>query len=176
MIFNEDFEDIWRLKAYAKLKNKRLQLVRIPIFEHRVLRSTNSKTRNMYLLNFGVQLYSKANGTPWILERRTDEYEFVREDSLVLGLSFGKTDGDIYYGVAQVIDLYGMTLRFEIFDAGYSPTDGYYIPYEEMEELIKKVQEYYSRTTGTELRNIYIYKSLQQEAANRGGFKVIRHS
>ncbi|WP_456477772.1 hypothetical protein [Geoglobus ahangari] len=159
IIFGEDFEDIWELKAYAWIKSKRLQLVNIETFRNRF---QASDWNGMYLLNFGVQLYSKANGTPWILERKVNMFEFVKENSLILGLSFGRFEEDIHYGVAQVVDLYGLTINFEIFDAGYLPEiDGYYIPQDEMRKLLKNIEKLYTQKWKAELDNIYFYKSTQ---------------
>ncbi len=163
IIFSKNFENFWKLKTYTIIRRKRLQFVNISSFHERYSTAADSM-KKMYLLNFGVQLYSKANGIPWTLDRnKVNEYEFVREDSIILGLSFGRIGEDIYYGVAQVIDLYGLTIKFEIFNADrvdYSPeVSGYYVPKDEMLKLSERVVKFYERRYKRSLKNIYIYKS-----------------
>ena len=166
--FSPQLEDYHynRLKALSAVRGRRIQFINIHKFNEIFVKGTDI-TRSFYALNLGVQLYSKANGTPWLITRdvKTKEgitYEFAPEDSLIIGISFLKEtiDGDkIYYGIAHVIDFSGLTLKFEVLPAKVNPVTGYYIPEEHISKIIKDLVGYYKERKGCNVGRIYIYKT-----------------
>jgi|Deesub1362A_J573_1020465.scaffolds.fasta_scaffold02467_2 hypothetical protein len=158
------------IKAKAVFMKKRVQVINHGEFLNKFIKERNNAAKGVFILNFGVQLYTKTGGIPWII---MDKYNYPEKfsinNSLIVGISFIKVKSEeqeyISYGVSQIMNLYGLTLKFNIFPAKYDPLRGYFLPEEVMKELISNLIEQY------DIENLYIYKTSPFHTEEKSGIE-----
>ncbi|MEM1718246.1 MAG: Piwi domain-containing protein [Thermosphaera sp.] len=139
-------------KTYYAIKTEAL---RRKICTQIILKDTLSKEPLEFtIMNIAVALYAKAGGTPWVLK---DPLTIKR--GLFIGIAFhlDHTAKDIYYGVMEVFNRYGVHLvcktRMYKYPGEIKSVRGLFIPRKEAEEILESLVKEY------EPREIIFHKS-----------------
>ncbi len=128
-----------------------------------MIRSDNvpKLTRQWYpLYNFSLSVYTKAGGTPWIID---SSYFDVADCYIGLALAIRKqeriTSGRFFAGAADVFNAYGEHISFAIHQSMVDRNlRGLHVDTEFMEELVHKAIARYEDKTGNPPSSILIHK------------------
>ncbi len=126
-------------KKYFEIKARFLgEGVRVQLIKDDDFRSKYDQlseyAKEKVLYNLATAIYTKLDGTPWILSEPMAEPK-----AIIVGIGFGKVKEGYYVGTSYVKDIYGIDIDFKLipkFGLLDVATEGLYLPQDELKNLM----------------------------------------